>query len=299
MAITPRSFVVNPALLFVASLAILASGAFIFAGAGQSAHKRLSYWESVRDACGPDTDPDHWSERDWEAHVFCFVDKREYTAAYAAAAEALQHHPRSESLLNLRGFAAGRNGDHSVAAYDFNEGLRITGSPSGVFENNIAWTTLWQLDGLEVERAARVLEQSRGLYERSLNKAWSCERVHTGLFVEYAIADHHARSTSTGRSDARVREAVDRYVELYRQYQPCWGRIVNGDDLVIEEVLSAAVIDQEMGYIAGIRRPTRHLAWFDTAIEAAAFDGTVVDEAYCEAVIPVRSAVPACKALLR
>ena len=299
MAITPRSFVVNPALLVVMSASILLSGAFIFCGFGQTCSKRLSYWESVKSACGPATDATSWSEHDWQQHVFCFVEQRDYTAAYAAATEAVRHYPKSESLLNLRGFAAGRNGEHSVAAYDFREGLRVTGSPSGVFENNIAWTMLWQLQGLDPERAERVLLQSRGLYERSLRKQWSCERVHTGMFVEYAIADLRARSTTQGRADQGVQQAVRRYVDLYEQYQPCWSRIVGGDEMVVEEVLSAAVVDQEMGYIAGVDRPTRHLSWFDLAQETAQREGVVADEAYCEGIIPVASAVPACKALLR
>lgn len=295
MAITPRSFLLNPALL-VAALAMLAGGLFLFSGRSTSS---LDSWRPALAECTPTpAEPAQWSERAWVANIHCLMREDEGGEAYRAAREAVRYYPRSAALLNLKGFVAGRNGDHAVATHDFRTGLALTGSPQGVFENNIAWTMLWQLEPLEAERAGRVLRQARELYVRSLEKGWSCERVHTGMFVEYSIANHNARTSADGRQDPDVHEAVQRYKTLYAQYQPCERRLAGGDELVVEELLSAAVIDQEMGYIAGVRRPSRHLRVFDDAVGVGERLGLDV-EAMCESSIPVADAVPACEALMR
>jgi hypothetical protein len=299
MAITPRSFLLNPRLLLGVAALFFAGAAFLLYTPSTSSVGKASWNAVAHNDCSPTfADQEYWSVDAWEANIHCLMDQDEGEAAYRAARTALRYHPRSETLLNLKGFVAGRNGDHAIAAYDFREGLRLTGSPSGVFENNIAWTMLWQLEPLEAARAERVLRQSRALYTESLTKGWSCERVHTGMFVEYAIASLAARTSEDGRNDPRVREAVRRYDTLHADYRPCARRLRFGDELVVEEVLSAAVVDQEMGYMAGLRRPSRHLRLFDDAVEIAGRIGMRTGD-LCDRSIPVPEAVPACEALMR
>lgn len=292
MAITPRSFLLNPALMFIVCVVGLGLSSLLFLSGSTSS---LS---TARTSCLPSAQAEsQWTERHWESHLHCMMNRDAGDEAYEASNRAVSFYPRSELLLNLRGFIAGRNGDHAVASYDFRLGQQVTGSPSGVFENNIAWTSLWQLDGLAPDRRQRVLLQSRSLYQQSMRKGWSCERIHTGMFVEHAIA--RTQAEQNGRLDPDVQSAVGRYLELYGQYAPCWKRVTIGDDLVVEEILSAAVVDQEMGYLAGVRKPTRHFKWFDAALDRADLLGVNVDSSYCDATLPDGQAAQSCEALLR
>jgi hypothetical protein len=202
------------------------------------------------------------------------------------------YYPTDAHLLNYRGYVAARMGDYGTAVYDFRVGQRITGSVDGIFENNIAWSTLYQLDSVEPQRADRVLLEARGLYRASLEKNWSCERVHTGMFVEYAIADNAARTY--GADDPRVAEAVERYVPLFYSYASCWDRIDSGDELVVEELLAAAAMDAKMGELAGVPTPTRHVGYARLSVQRGEELGLAIDAAFCERSVPVKAAVATC-----
>lgn len=285
MAITPRSFALNPGLIGLGTAALLIAGIAILFGP----HNQAFNGDDGRAECLPSSHaPDQWGEAQWWAHVQCLADSGDGHTAYRAADRAVSHYPSSEALLNLRGFVAGRNGDHAVAAYDFRRGQQLTGSPSGVFENNIAWSTLWLLDDLSPERAHRALLDARRLYEQSLNKQWSCERVHTGLFVEFALLGHQ-----TNRAFA-----LDRYNELYQQYEPCWDRVATGDELVVEEISSAAIMDEQLRTQIDPHHSARHRHHLRQALRRASDAGVSTGE-LCKSAIPVAPARVACLELIR
>lgn len=294
MAITPRSFRLNPRLLIVALLAVIGAWSVV---AATTSHRAtigvLQEWQ-----CSDISTPrNQWSPAQWADEVDCLADAGSGADAYRVASEAVRQYPANEVLLNLKGFVAARNGDHATAIYDFRTGERITGSPDGIFENNIAWTTLYQTEGLSPERTERVLLQTRSLYQRSLQKGFSCERVHTGMFVEYAIADLLARQGA--QHDPRVADAIARYSEMYGVYQTCWGRVVGGDELTVEELVAAAAMDAEMGRIAGVAHPTRHLQRADLAVQLADSLGMNLDRNWCARTVPVASAVDTCVELVQ
>lgn len=290
MAITPRSFRLNPRLVIVAALAAIGVWTTLQA-------QRASQLVAVSSECSTFAGPtEQWSAQEWSELVTCLSSHGEGDEAYQAATIAVAYHPTDAHLLNLKGFVAARNGDHATAVYDFRTGQRVTGSPDGVFENNIAWTTLFQTGPLNTERAHRVLQQARVLYVRSMERKWSCERAHTGMYVEYAIADLIERDANS--QDPRVREAVQRYVELLADYSKrCLDRAPGGDDLVVEELMSWAAMDAEMGRIAGVRNPTRHLVVARAAAARAAELGLSMDRAWCAATVPVSTGINTCTSL--
>lgn len=288
MAITPRSILLNPTLFLLGALCVAAVGLLV--SVTTSSAPRVSYWESVRDQCPTaDAEPNAWTHSEWDVHVRCFLDAGDYSAAYAAASEGARYFPASELLLNYKGYAAGRNQEHGVAAMDFRAGLRVTGSPSGIFENNLAWTMLFQADDLPVPRRDRVLWQARELYRMSLHKGVSCERIHTGMFVEYGLAATAAPDRRAGDFE----RATSRYYELREWYAPCWERVRSGDPLVTEEILSAAVLDQEMARLQGVHTPTAHVPHLAAARQAGATPQT------CDLVVPFRDILRACKVATR
>lgn len=291
MAITTQSFRLNPRLLLVAALATLGMWSSVHV-LGLMRTAPLTAQHTCRSSVIP---MERWSPRTWGQYVLCVSAAGDGVAAYQAATVAVGYHPTDATLLNLKGFVAARNGDHSTAVYDFRTGQRVTGSPSGVFENNIAWTTLFQTAPLSTDRAERVLLQTRVLYERSLEKKWSCERAHTALYVEYAMADLIAHNS--GPDDQRVKHAIDRYVRMYERYMQCFNRAALGDELVVEELISAAAMDAEMGRIAGISNPTRHLNYEQAAIHRGRELGLKLNREWCIATIPVARAANHCAEL--
>lgn len=292
MAITPRSFRLNPRLVIVAALAALGIWSVLqMPSAPPAMYAMAPGFGNCHASTTPTT---AWTVQQWGTTISCLLEADRGDDAYRAASMAVATHPANAALLNLRGFVAARNGDHATAIYDFRTGERITGSPDGVFENNIAWTTLFELEGLSAERTERVLLQTRALVDRSLQKGWSCERVHTALFVEYAIADLVAGEQGSEHPSARA--AFARYAELYQQYAPCVARAAHGDELVLEELLSAAAMDVEMGRLAGIKSPIRHLNYARVAMERAAEIDVDVDRAWCARTTPVESAITTCAA---
>lgn len=291
MAITPKSVVLNPTLFILAIISVAVPALLVF---GMFSSPRISYWETVRATCpNAEGDPPAWSEHEWNVHVQCFLERREYPPAYAAAAEAVRYHPNSETLINYKGYAAGRDGEHAVAAFDFRDGLRRTGSPSGIFENNLAWTMLFQAQQVTPPRREPLLQQARGLYRESLTKRTSCERIHTGMYVEFAIAELRSEMTHDLVHDPAYRTALRNYQDLYEAYRPCWQRVRSGNALVTEEILSAAIVDAQMGRVAGVVHPTRHLGWLRAAREQGA------TSTMCDVTVPLVSTLRACKIAMR
>lgn len=285
MAITPRSFRLNPLLLLLAVVAAVS----VWSVASNSPDDED---QSFTSCAVSSADMSEWSEQQWLQTIDCLMEDEQGAVAYQAASTAVLFHQHSEALLNIKGYVAARNGDHATAIYDFRTGQRVTGSPSGVFENNIAWATLFRLQGLRFQRQERVLLQTRELYQTSLARRWSCERAHTALFVEYKYADLVAHNA--GPSDPRVADAVSRYLALYDRYTSCISRIYLGDELVVEEVLSAAAMDAEMGKIAGISNPTRHLHWVRDAMDRARELDLEIDSVWCHRATPVAAAGNTC-----
>lgn len=295
MAITPRSFGLNPRLLLL--VVMMASGIWLLMAPCRTACD-LAQPPSFDSACEPNAAPlAQWEVDDWTMLVGCLSARAEGDEAYRAASLAVQYYPTDASLLNLRGYVAARHGDYPTAIYDFRTGQRVTGSPSGVFENNIAWTTLFETQGISPERTERVLLQTRALYTEAMRKGSSCERTHTALYVEYAMADHIARHY--GRQDARFNDALVRYVELYGGYTSCLSRARTGDGLVVEELVSAAAMDYEMGKLAGIPYPTRHVIYAKQAVQRAGVLNIALDREWCAATVPVEGAIDRCVTLLR
>ena len=279
MAITPRSFGLNPTLVIIAALAAVG----VYAGIGAL----------CTTSCPYEAERVNWTPEQWAFAIDQAQDEGDGERAYDLASRAVEQYPNHAYLLNLRGFVASRNGDHGLAAHDFREGLQRTGSPTGVFENNIAWSMLYSIDDLQnPDRADRALQQARNLIDESFSKGWSCERAHTGLFVEYAAAELGYAADD----DIRVRKAVTRYISIYAKYQGCLhpNRLMSGDEITVEELYSAAIMDARMGELAGIMNPTRHLHYQQRAADRADELGIEIDAEWCEQVIPVGHAADLC-----
>ena len=73
----------------------------------------------------------------------------------------------------------------------------------------------------------------------------------------------------------------------------------HGDELVVEELLSAAVIDRQMRQLAGHHSPPADVGLFRRAAERGAELGVPVDAAFCDRTHPTAPAAAACRDLLR
>ncbi len=280
MAISPRSFLLNPALL-LATL-ILGTLPILVVTMAPFPLESLSFWQAVRYDC--DTVPGHpesWTEAAWEHHVECFLDQKRYPEAYAAADEGLTWFPNSASLLNSKGYAAARAQAFGIAALDFKTGLQRTGSPSGVFENNLAWVGLWQLESLPPERRGEALSVARSYYRKSLAKRTTCASLHTAMFVEFAAATHYPRST------VAFRRATATYDVLREAYLPCRERLDPAREEVVEEVMSAALMHSAMQRMRGTQ-PADATEWWDRAVRAGA------SQTMCAHAVPVASTRAEC-----
>ncbi|MFU8805588.1 MAG: hypothetical protein ACNA8W_17375, partial [Bradymonadaceae bacterium] len=103
---------------------------------------------------------------------------------------------------------------------------------NGVMANNLAWAGLWE---------SRLMRHSeaRALYEQSLNISPNvCETLHTGLWVEYAIA---TRTNGVERFDA-----LKRFNDLRDRYEPCLSRMESGEWNTLIEVVGASILFEEI-----------------------------------------------------
>jgi hypothetical protein len=290
MAITPRTLFKHPVVLLLAilcSASVVSGMAFLFL---EDEHDN-----ACRDAVGGDVD--HWMHHQWFAYGTCLLVDQEYETARRASDDAIERFPRSEGLVNVGAYAALELRDFEDAGVRLRRGMAQTGSPSGVLENNLAWTLLWTVDDHPtIGSKLQVLHRARSLYQGSLRKGQGCERIHTGLVVEFGLAHVYSEGGDRAKT-VGVRDAVRRYSSLWGRYQGCVARVGIGDKDVVEEVVSAMVIDQEMGLIAGVQKPCRQLASLKTALQAGRRSGQLADDV-CSQSLPLAAAHPACEALV-
>ena len=245
MAITPRTILTSaaPATVAVVSLyffTVLGTAAFTcLTDADESAGEapddasaatvleRSDACDHVANRFGDDKSA--WSEFAWVNYGYCFDDRDESQLAIEVARQGLEHHPDSEILYNLKGYHQIVLGKHAEAIDTLEEGMTsVSHHRNGVMANNLAWAGLWEPRKMNPEDA-------RELYVKSLALSPGvCETVHTGLFVEFAIADQ-----ADGIDQFEPRK---RFSQLRNRYNRCLDRLADGDRKTVAEVLGAAVL---------------------------------------------------------
>ena len=245
MAITPRTIFTNPAsaALTAASLfAVTAAGMYVMnmnCGASGPCDMRVvqqqetysSPCDSVHEALGYDKST--WSEYGWFTYAKCFSDNNSSNKVIEVASQGLTYYRSSEALYNMKGYHQIKLGDYEDAVKTLEEGLRRVGrTSSGIMANNLAWAGVWAPRQMKLERA-------RQLYRQSLAQNPNvCETLHTGMWVEYALAK---------QNDGFERvSAVRSFNGLAEKYEACHDRYQSGEWDALIEVLGAAVIKAEM-----------------------------------------------------
>lgn len=315
MAITPRSLLRSPLVLFLAlaSLGALALGGAALLTLGCPT-QRTTDCHRLRQAATPQPDLfgtlrhgpcgnllaaypaslERWEQGHWESLLVCLDRSGDSRNVVRVADRGLDYFPTAESLYNLKAFHEIELRRYDLAVQTLETGLAAVGTPSnGVLENNLAWAGLWDSSRVDLLRA-------RELYESSLRRdPTSCEAIHTGLWVEYAIAANFPSAMREGASQ--------NYGELRADYDRCTGnRLEYGSDETIVEVLGAGVLDHEMKRIDG----TAHQARDRRGMPQSELVGAAFDEAserfravdlngMCDRATPVRSAMRSCHMLLR
>ncbi len=255
MAITPRTILTSPAPATVAVVSL-----YFFTVLGTAAFTCLTDKTDVddqpvgeeltadallnqSDACdqvaqrfGEDTD--HWSEYAWINMAYCFDDAGERQLAIDTARLGLEDYPRSEILYNIKGYHQIVLEKHSEAIDTLERGMdNVTHHRNGVMANNLAWAGLWVPDEISPKEA-------RDLYVKSLALSPNvCETLHTGMFVEFAIAD---KADGIDQFEPRKR-----FAELRNSYNRCLDRLQGADRKTLAEIIGAAVMFDEMDNAAG------------------------------------------------
>jgi hypothetical protein len=253
MAITPRTILTTPATAAVAAaslFALTAAGMYAFNACGASSCSRMSAVEvdfgavEQADSCLTMAerlgDRAGWTEFDWFQFASCYDVAKDSPRAVEAASEGIGYFPASEALYNLKGYHLILMRDHTRAVETLEEGMRQVGYPtSGTMPNNLAWAGLWVPRELKLDRARELYRLSLAL-DRNV-----CESLHTGMWVEFAIAD---QAQGMERADA-----LRTLGELRSQYEPCRARYKSGDWTQMMEVLGAEVlyadIDEQTGEV--------------------------------------------------
>lgn len=257
MAITPKTLIKSPTILLGASLSIIALGAFANWAMSPSCQNEGAYYGEVeissdnylmRDGeCSHVLNPNstQLSENDYINVAFCYEDRGQNELAMDVATRGLENYPQSESLNNILGYHLIEFGHYEEAIDTLGSAMRTVTLTNGIMENNLAWASLWA-------QREMPLEHSRALYQSALRRNTSginCEAVHTGMWVEYAIA---ARGSNTQRE-----AALRNFQSLREQYDGCEQRTGNSVKL-IEEIAGAAVLDVE---IARLNSQDTRPAW--------------------------------------
>ena len=314
MAITPRSLLRSPLVLFLAlaSLGAVALGGVALLSLGCPT-QRMPDCERFRQAPTPQPDVfgalrhgpcrsllqaypaslDRWQQGNWEALLVCLDQQGDSRSVIRVADLGLEYFPKAESIYNLKAYHEMELRNFSAAVHTLQTGLAEVGTPSnGILENNLAWAGLWDSEQVDLLRA-------RELYQSSLRRdPTSCEAIHTGMWVEYGIAANFPSAMRDG--------AVDNYRELRNDYGRCTGnRLEYGEDDVILEVMGAGVLDHEMKRITGESRrgcdrraPRSRLVSASLAEAAERFDGVELN-GLCDQATPVGSALRSCHMLVR
>lgn len=296
MAITPKTLIKSPAVLLGATVSILAVGAF---GASllTVCDREVYVVEETLDVSecshlASNHAMSNWSEADFVKVAFCFEDLEMGYQALEVAHEGLVVYPKSETLHNVRGYHLINMGDHELAVDALKEGVTQANLTNGIMENNLAWASLWAPREMP-------LEHSRALYQSALKRdvqGINCEAVHTGMWVEYAIA-------ASGSEHVR-QEALKRYDGLRDQYDGCEKRLSNGTKHVIEEVMGAAVLDVE---VAKLQTTGQRPAWARThaglkltkeALGAVKAHQTLSAQDVCAGATPVAGTQHTCEQLV-
>ncbi|MFB6263401.1 MAG: hypothetical protein ABEL76_07235 [Bradymonadaceae bacterium] len=179
---------------------------------------------------------------------------------------------------------------HTRAVETLRTALGKTGtSYDGILENNLAWAGLWA-------RREMPLDRARSLYQKALDRSSGmCAYLHTGLWVEYAIAESE-------QGVERFR-ALKNFRNLRQRYEPCLSRLEQGDWQTVAEVAGAGVMFDSLASEDGrtskssssgstvLRRVVRTLeSDFPTkSIEALCRDATPLESAHHECTKRLRS----------
>ena len=240
MAITPRTILSSPAPATVAAVSLLAftalgTLAYKVAQENQNhnnvytsyAHNGEAMCDGVREVLGDDKHS--WSEADWVVYTSCFEQKNNSRMAVSVATQGLRFYPHSEVLYNIKGYHQIVLGEHAEAVRTLEQGLGTIRHPTnGVMQNNLAWASLWAPRQLELDRA-------RTLYQKALSHdPDSCETIHTGLWVEYALSQQ--------TRGIEKYDAYKKFLELRQDYEPCLARAERGDWKTVVEVVGATVL---------------------------------------------------------
>lgn len=294
MALSPRTLIKSPMVLIAAtiSLGIAAAGMFIFFAATSCPSKTSMKPVKVvkADACQANfgnIDAATWSEVDYARLAECYQTKNDHVRAAHVAERGLNPHPNSELLFNVKAYNEIKMQDYESAVSTLRVGLQRVKPVSSVMENNLAWAGLWVPRDVSVEEA-------RVLYRRALVKSpQSCETLHTGLWVEYAVA---------AKADGATRhQAVNQYNTLRERYNGCEKRLDNNQVDTVHEVLGAGVLDLEMAKLAPENRAKpawarNHSGW--SLVKGAVNRANVANAGnvreMCEMATPVASAHHAC-----
>lgn len=240
MAITPRTILTSPAPATVAVISL-----FFFTALGMMAltsqqGERCGGVQNMPSMCSstPMAERGSWSEFQWIQYSYCYDERGHSEGAIRAASQGLRHHPSSQMLYNLKGYHEIVLGKHSEAIDTLRTGMDNVGHQSnGIMANNLAWAGLFE------PRQMR-LEEARELYLQSLARSPNtCETLHTGLFVEFAI---------TNRSQGIQRyEDLRRFTQLRDRYDSCMSRMESAEWMTLVEVIGAGTIYTHVDQLQG------------------------------------------------
>lgn len=251
MAITPRTIFSTPASATVATVALLAFsavGTLAYQVANRAASQAqdpaalahpASNCDEVREVIG--SNAANWSENGWILMASCYERNNDSRTAAQVARRGVSFYPHSETLYNIAGYHEIVQGEYQRAIDTLQTGLRQVKQPTnGVMANNLAWASLWVPNSLNSA-------QARALYQSSLrHDSNSCETLHTGLWVEYAIAAQH-------RSGIEQAQALRNFQNLRNRYQHCQSRVEDGQWKSMVEVMGAAVLFENVDSILASR----------------------------------------------
>lgn len=295
MALSPRSLFKSPLVLLAAtiSLGLAAAGLFAFYALGTSCtnSKRVVRVVQTTDACQQkmgDIEETNWTEMQHAGLAECYTQRHNWMKGAQAADRGLQFYPNSEMLFNIKAYNQIQARQYDEAVDTLQEGLRRMKPASSVMENNLAWAGLWAPRDVSAE-------QSRILYRRALAKSPnSCETLHTGLWVEYAIAI---------KGNGAVRDAaVAQYQKLRQRYDGCEKRLDNNNRDTVHEVLGAGVLDLEMARLSPRMNgnhpqwASKHNGWklIKGSLNRASVSNAGTTAEMCEMATPVDQAHHAC-----
>lgn len=314
MAVTPQSIVRSPllllALLLSTGIAIVGAGLFLGSCPSQKRVKSPCSYE-MKPATPPPTVVDagtcshltdelpteaaRWSEQNWVSLVNCLDNADESLDLIRVADRALNYYPHSEILYNVKAIHELELKRYDAAVTTLQTGLQMVSPSNHVMENNLAWAALWESRRVDALTA-------RELYESALRRAPSnCETLHTGLWVEYAIAAKHPGRIRSG--------AVQNYTDLRARYDRCVSRIDHGDEHTLFEVLGAGVLDHEVAKLVLLRQLESGQLAHRTALDGQLVERALVEHnerfndvdvnILCAESTPVRTATHRCRALVR